>query len=88
VSTSIADFVVSNGRRLVLIKGDRKNIACDKRFVGHENAIQNAPCNRPLISFPCSVKPTLKKVSNENKFAKLQKKAEEFNLRKQLKQYK
>jgi hypothetical protein len=22
---------------------------CTKRFVGHENAIQNAPCNRPLI---------------------------------------
>jgi hypothetical protein len=21
---------------------------CNKRFVGHENAIQNAPCNRPL----------------------------------------
>jgi hypothetical protein len=31
---------------------------CDKRFVGHENAIQNAPCNRPLIRnskyFPCA----------------------------------
>jgi hypothetical protein len=22
---------------------------CDKRFAGHENAIQNAPCNRPLM---------------------------------------
>lgn len=34
----------------------------------------------------CSVKPTLKKVSKyENKFAKLQKKAAEFNFRNQLK---
>lgn len=37
----------------------------------------------------CSVKPTLKKVSKyENKFAKLQKKAAEFNFRNQLKQVK
>lgn len=36
-----------------------------------------------------SVKPTLKKVSKyENKFAKLQKKAAEFNFRNQLKQVK
>lgn len=36
--------------------------------------------------FPFSVKPTLKKVSKyENKFAKLQKKAAEFNFRNQLK---
>ncbi|MPC24099.1 Troponin I [Portunus trituberculatus] len=35
---------------------------------------------------PCSIKPTLKKVSKyENKFAKLQKKAAEFNFRNQLK---
>lgn len=35
---------------------------------------------------PCSVKPALKKVSKyENKFAKLQKKAAEFNFRNQLK---
>ena len=34
----------------------------------------------------CSIKPTLKKVSKyENKFAKLQKKAAEFNFRNQLK---
>ena len=34
----------------------------------------------------CSIKPTLKKVSKyENKFAKLQKKAGEFNFRQQLK---
>ena len=43
-----------------------------------------------LIFFPlnffCSVKPSLKKVSkNENKFAKLQKKAQEFNFRQTLK---
>jgi hypothetical protein len=39
------------------------------------------------LSFPlCSIKPTLKKVSKyENKFAKLQKKAAEFNFRNQLK---
>lgn len=38
------------------------------------------------ISFFNSVKPTLKKVSKyENKFAKLQKKAAEFNFRNQLK---
>ena len=40
------------------------------------------------ISFliDCSIKPTLKKVSKyENKFAKLQKKAAEFNFRNQLK---
>ena len=37
----------------------------------------------------CSVKPTLKKVSKyENKFAKLQKKAAEFNFKNQLKQVK
>lgn len=37
----------------------------------------------------CSMKPTLKKVSKyENKFAKLQKKAAEFNFRNQLKQVK
>lgn len=39
-----------------------------------------------IIQFICSVKPTLKKVSKyENKFAKLQKKAAEFNFRNQLK---
>ena len=37
----------------------------------------------------CSIKPSLKKVSKyENKFAKLQKKAGEFNLRSQLKNVK
>ena len=41
------------------------------------------PCLHPSIN---SVKPTLKKVSKyENKFAKLQKKAAEFNFRNQLK---
>lgn len=45
--------------------------------------------NFSLISFHCSMKPTLKKVSKyENKFAKLQKKAAEFNFRNQLKQVK
>ena len=39
-----------------------------------------------LLSYPNSIKPTLKKVSKyENKFAKLQKKAAEFNFRNQLK---
>jgi hypothetical protein len=28
-----------------------KGSLCDKRFVGPENAIQNAPCNRPLSHF-------------------------------------
>jgi hypothetical protein len=28
---------------------------CNKRFVGHENNIQNAPCNRPLIVLPLTV---------------------------------
>ena len=38
------------------------------------------------MSYPHSIKPTLKKVSKyENKFAKLQKKAAEFNFRNQLK---
>ena len=38
------------------------------------------------MSYPNSIKPTLKKVSKyENKFAKLQKKAAEFNFRNQLK---
>lgn len=38
------------------------------------------------MKFSSSVKPTLKKVSKyENKFAKLQKKAAEFNFRNQLK---
>lgn len=45
-----------------------------------------------LISFPFpydSIKPSLRKVSKyENKFAKLQKKAAEFNFRNQLKQVK
>lgn len=44
-----------------------------------------------ILFFPCyfSMKPTLKKVSKyENKFAKLQKKAAEFNFRNQLKQVK
>ena len=37
-------------------------------------------------NFSFSIKPTLKKVSKyENKFAKLQKKAAEFNIRNQLK---
>lgn len=37
----------------------------------------------------CSIKPSLRKVSKyENKFAKLQKKAAEFNFRNQLKQVK
>ena len=40
--------------------------------------------SHPLLY--CSIKPTLKKVSKyENKFAKLQKKAAEFNFRNQLK---
>ena len=39
-----------------------------------------------LLSYSNSIKPTLKKVSKyENKFAKLQKKAAEFNFRNQLK---
>lgn len=39
-----------------------------------------------IVIFDFSVKPTLKKVSKyENKFAKLQKKAAEFNFRNQLK---
>lgn len=39
-----------------------------------------------IVIFVLSVKPTLKKVSKyENKFAKLQKKAAEFNFRNQLK---
>lgn len=39
-----------------------------------------------IVIFNFSVKPTLKKVSKyENKFAKLQKKAAEFNFRNQLK---
>lgn len=42
-----------------------------------------------VLSFSFSMKPTLKKVSKyENKFAKLQKKAAEFNFRNQLKQVK
>ena len=42
--------------------------------------------NFDLIWFEFSIKPTLKKVSKyENKFAKLQKKAAEFNFRNQLK---
>lgn len=41
------------------------------------------------LSYDSSMKPTLKKVSKyENKFAKLQKKAAEFNFRNQLKQVK
>lgn len=41
------------------------------------------------FSYDSSMKPTLKKVSKyENKFAKLQKKAAEFNFRNQLKQVK
>lgn len=53
------------------------------------------PSNRTHIILICdtlslsSMKPTLKKVSKyENKFAKLQKKAAEFNFRNQLKQVK
>ena len=44
----------------------------------------------PVIqNISCSIKPSLKKVSKyENKFAKLQKKAGEFNLRSQLKNVK
>ena len=39
-----------------------------------------------FLNFSHSIKPTLKKVSKyENKFAKLQKKAAEFNFRNQLK---
>ena len=42
--------------------------------------------DRSLICISYSIKPTLKKVSKyENKFAKLQKKAAEFNFRNQLK---
>lgn len=42
--------------------------------------------NQFQFQFMCSVKPALKKVSKyENKFAKLQKKAAEFNFRNQLK---
>lgn len=45
---------------------------------------------RPLtFIINCSIKPSLRKVSKyENKFAKLQKKAAEFNFRNQLKQVK
>ena len=42
--------------------------------------------NNKIIFLSNSIKPTLKKVSKyENKFAKLQKKAAEFNFRNQLK---
>lgn len=48
-------------------------------------AIELIKCLSLSLSL-CSVKPALKKVSKyENKFAKLQKKAAEFNFRNQLK---
>lgn len=48
-------------------------------------------CSRTSVNvfLDCSIKPSLRKVSKyENKFAKLQKKAAEFNFRNQLKQVK
>ena len=58
----------------------------------NENSCSPTKCIFPLFSdwyliyISYSIKPTLKKVSKyENKFAKLQKKAAEFNFRNQLK---
>merc|ERR1712126_151220 len=68
------------------LEADKWDVEWDVRRREHEIGELNAQVNDLRGKF---IKPTLKKVSKyENKFAKLQKKAAEFNFRNNLKQVK
>ncbi|XP_060532371.1 troponin I isoform X10 [Cylas formicarius] len=70
-------------QRIVKLEGDKYDLEVIERIKDGEIADLNSQVNDLRGKF---VKPTLKKVSKyENKFAKLQKKAAEFNFRNQLK---
>ncbi|XP_076676262.1 troponin I-like isoform X3 [Andrena cerasifolii] len=72
--------------RLNLLEGDKIDLERQIRLKEFEISDLNSQVNDLRGKF---MKPTLKKVSKyENKFAKLQKKAAEFNFRNQLKQVK
>ncbi|KYN38199.1 Troponin I [Trachymyrmex septentrionalis] len=72
--------------RLSLLEGDKYDLERQIKLKELEIADLNSQVNDLRGKF---MKPTLKKVSKyENKFAKLQKKAAEFNFRNQLKQVK
>uniref|UniRef100_A0A8D8HCT7 Troponin I n=1 Tax=Culex pipiens TaxID=7175 RepID=A0A8D8HCT7_CULPI len=69
--------------RMVGLEGDKYDLERGEKLKQFEISDLNAQVNDLRGKF---VKPTLKKVSKyENKFAKLQKKAAEFNFRNQLK---
>ncbi|XP_029711480.2 troponin I isoform X6 [Aedes albopictus] len=69
--------------RMFLLEGDKYDLERGEKLKQFEISDLNAQVNDLRGKF---VKPTLKKVSKyENKFAKLQKKAAEFNFRNQLK---
>ncbi|XP_018564825.1 troponin I isoform X8 [Anoplophora glabripennis] len=69
--------------RIEKLEGDKYDLEVIERIKAQEIAELNSQVNDLRGKF---VKPTLKKVSKyENKFAKLQKKAAEFNFRNQLK---
>ncbi|XP_057330142.1 troponin I-like isoform X8 [Microplitis mediator] len=72
--------------RICALEGDKYDLERKNRMKDFEISELNSQVNDLRGKF---VKPTLKKVSKyENKFAKLQKKAAEFNFRNQLKQVK
>jgi len=72
--------------KIVRLEGDKYDLEWQSRVKDYEINELNIQVNDLRGKF---VKPTLKKVSKyENKFAKLQKKAAEFNFRNQLKQVK
>ncbi|XP_015603507.1 troponin I isoform X10 [Cephus cinctus] len=72
--------------RLYALEGDKYDLERKIKMKAFEIADLNSQVNDLRGKF---MKPTLKKVSKyENKFAKLQKKAAEFNFRNQLKQVK
>ncbi|OXU22621.1 hypothetical protein TSAR_001352, partial [Trichomalopsis sarcophagae] len=73
-------------QRMYELEGDKWDLERKSRMKDFEIADLNSQVNDLRGKF---MKPTLKKVSKyENKFAKLQKKAAEFNFRNQLKQVK
>ncbi|XP_026668903.1 troponin I isoform X2 [Ceratina calcarata] len=86
LTASVKSVLTQYHKRIVALEGEKYDLEYEVAKKDFEISDLNSQVNDLRGKF---MKPTLKKVSKyENKFAKLQKKAAEFNFRNQLKQVK